>query len=181
MILTYCKQKIFTQNFSSIFVEMKSKKIILIGFMGSGKTTFGKKLASKMNLPFIDSDMEISMNENKSINEIFEAYGENHFRDLESAFIKNLKDTNEGFILSTGGGLPCFGDNMEVLNQLGTTIYLEMNPKALLKRLENGLDERPLLKDLSENELLDTSQTCLLFKLDGPTDQSNTHSSSTQR
>ncbi len=122
--------------------------------MGSGKTTFGKKLASKLDLPFIDSDLEISMNENKSINELFAEDGEDYFRDLESTFIQNLMKSDQDFVLSTGGGLPCFKDNMEVLNQLGTTIYLEMSPQALLKRLENGLDDRPLLKDLTENELL---------------------------
>ena len=139
----------------------QKKRIILVGFMGSGKTNFGKKLANKLNLSFIDSDLEIELNENRSINQIFEEDGEESFRKLEQVFIQNLIQSEDSFILSTGGGLPCFEDNMNRLNELGTTIYLELSPKALLKRLENGLEHRPLLRNLNEGELLKYIETKL--------------------
>lgn len=136
-------------------------RIILVGYMGSGKTTFGKTLAKRLNLPFLDSDKEIAKKENKSINSIFEQLGETEFRKMESAFINSLKDADEAFVLATGGGLPCFNNNMDLLNALGTTIYLEMSPKALLKRLENGIDQRPILKQLNEDQLLNHIETQL--------------------
>jgi shikimate kinase len=129
-------------------------RVILIGFMGSGKTTFGRKLATKLDLPFIDSDLEIEMNENKSINQLFTEYGEDGFRKMETDFIKNLALSDDEFVLSTGGGLPCFNNNMETLNSIGLTLYIKLSPKALVKRLENGKNERPLLKNKSEDEML---------------------------
>lgn len=136
-------------------------RIILVGYMGSGKTTFGKTLAKRLNLPFLDSDKEIAKKENKSISSIFEQLGEAEFRKMESAFINSLKDRDEPFVLATGGGLPCFNNHMDLLKDLGTTIYLEMPPKALLKRLENGIDQRPILKQLNEDQLLNHIETQL--------------------
>ncbi|MCB0476765.1 MAG: shikimate kinase [Crocinitomicaceae bacterium] len=129
-------------------------RIVLVGYMGSGKTTFGKILAKKLGVPFLDSDKFISSQQGMEINEIFQEKGEAFFRSLEKEFISNLMHSTEDFVLSTGGGLPCFENNMDLLNQIGTTIYLEMSPNALLKRLENGKESRPLIKELSDNELL---------------------------
>ena len=129
-------------------------RIILVGFMGSGKTSFGKKLAKKLNIPFIDSDHEIELQEKKSINELFEMIGESGFREIEQNFILNLKQKSDSFILSTGGGLPCYKNNMEQLNSIGTTIYLELTPKALQSRLKSGKDHRPLLKNKTDDEML---------------------------
>ncbi len=129
------------------------QKVILVGFMGSGKSTLAKKLAAKLSLPFIDSDKAIEAHYNKSIGELFAEHGESHFRDLERHFIETL-NTEENFVLATGGGLPCFGKNMEVLNNLGATFYLERSPKELAHRLINSKEKRPLLEGLSEEELL---------------------------
>lgn len=124
-------------------------RIILIGFMGSGKTTLGKKIANKLSLPFIDSDQEISKMESKSINALFEELGESGFRKLESDYIKGLDALSTEYVLSTGGGLPCFNNNMETLNELGTTIYIQMSHKAISTRLKNEKNTRPLIKNLS--------------------------------
>lgn len=129
-------------------------RIILIGFMGSGKTTLGKKIANKLNVPFIDSDREIEAHYNKSISEIFVEFGESHFREIESEYIDAL-DLRDDFVLATGGGMPCFGDNMDRLNQLGPTFYLKRSPKELAHRLKNAKSKRPLIEGLEETELLE--------------------------
>lgn len=129
------------------------KRIILIGFMGAGKTTLGKKIAKRMNLPFIDSDREIEERHQKSIGDIFTENGESFFRTLETDYITSLKN-REGFVLATGGGMPCFGKNMELLNELGTTFYLERSPKELANRLFNAKTRRPLIEGMEQEELL---------------------------
>lgn len=129
------------------------KRVILVGFMGAGKTTLGKKIAKKMGLPFIDSDREIELRFQKSIGDIFTEHGESYFRSLESEYIESLNEQEE-FVLSTGGGMPCFGRNMELLNELGTTFYLERSAKELAHRLYNAKKRRPLIEGLEEQELL---------------------------
>jgi shikimate kinase len=136
------------------------KNIILIGFMGCGKTTTGKKLAAKLNIPFIDSDHEIEQETNLSISELFHQHGENHFRALEMTFIQSLA-TRQPFVLSTGGGTPCFNQNMELLNTLGLTIYLKRSPKELTQRLVNAKIERPLIKGKSQAEILEFIEATL--------------------
>ena len=128
-------------------------RIILIGFMGAGKSSLGKKIARRLNMPFIDSDVEISRLHSKSIGEIFKEKGENGFREIEMDFIDNLS-TEGDFVLATGGGMPCFGNAMGKLNALGLTFYLKRSPKELMHRLINAKKERPLIAGLSENELL---------------------------
>lgn len=129
------------------------KRIILIGFMGAGKSTLGKKVAKKMEIPFIDSDHEIEKRHQKTIGEIFAEHGESFFRNLETEFIHSLEDKEE-FVLATGGGLPCFGKNMELLNRLGTTFYLERSAKELANRLVNAKTPRPLIEGLEQDELI---------------------------
>ena len=129
------------------------KRIILIGFMGSGKSTLGKKLASRLAIPFIDSDAAIEKECNKSIGELFGEYGDSHFREIEAHFIRSLY-SQESFVLATGGGMPCFHANMSLLNNLGTTFYLERSPKELMNRLINAKHQRPLIAGLSEEDLL---------------------------
>lgn len=130
------------------------KRIILIGFMGSGKSTLGKKLAKRLSIPFIDSDAEIEKEYNKSIGELFGEYGESHFREIEAHFIRSMY-SRESFVLATGGGMPCFHANMSLLNNLGTTYYLERSPKELMNRLTNAKQQRPLIAGLAEEDLLD--------------------------
>ena len=128
-------------------------RVVLIGFMGSGKSTLGKRLAKRLNVTFIDSDAEIENRYGKSIGDIFTQKGESYFREIESNFIDSMKE-EEGFVLATGGGMPCFGKNMLKLKALGTTIYLERSAKELAHRLINAKSKRPLLEGLSEDELL---------------------------
>lgn len=121
--------------------------------MGSGKTTLGKKVANRLGIPFIDSDKEIEAYYGKSISEIFVEHGESHFREIEQEYIDAL-DLREDFVLATGGGMPCFGDNMQRLNEIGLTFYLKRSPKELTQRLLNAKAKRPLLEGLSEEDLL---------------------------
>ncbi len=128
------------------------QNIILIGFMGCGKSTLGKKLAKKFNFEFLDSDKEIEKNENLTVSEIFEKYGERYFRDLEKNFLLSIQD-KKNIVLSTGGGLPCFNENMNLLNTLGTTLYIKLHPIELTKRILDSKTVRPLAKDKSKEEL----------------------------
>ncbi|MDX2361556.1 MAG: shikimate kinase [Crocinitomicaceae bacterium] len=129
------------------------RRVILIGFMGSGKTTLGKELATRMNIPFFDSDEEIERAHLKTVGEIFGTYGESRFREMETGFIDAMHEEDE-FILSTGGGMPCFDKNMEDLNKLGTTFYLERSPKELAHRLRHAKTQRPLISGLSDEDLV---------------------------
>ncbi|MFT5858795.1 MAG: shikimate kinase [Flavobacteriaceae bacterium] len=129
------------------------RRVILIGFMGSGKTTLGKEVAKRMGIPFIDSDQEIETHFKKSIGDIFTENGESFFRTLETEYIEAL-DLRDDFVLATGGGMPCFGRNMELLNELGTTFYLNLSAKELEHRLYNAKTPRPLIEGLDEDELL---------------------------
>jgi shikimate kinase len=129
------------------------RRIILVGFMGSGKTTLGKEIAKSIGIPFIDSDKEIEEHYQKSIGEIFTENGESYFRTIETEYIEAL-DLRDDFVLSTGGGMPCFDRNMSLLNEIGTTFYLNQPPKELARRLYNAKTPRPLIEGLSENELL---------------------------
>lgn len=137
------------------------KRVVLVGFMGSGKSTLGKKLANKLKVPFIDSDSEIEAHFQKSIGELFAEHGESHFRELERDYIEAL-DLRDDFVLSTGGGMPCFGDNIERLNEIATTFYLERSPKELAHRLANAKEQRPLISGLNKDELLEYIENKLL-------------------
>lgn len=127
-------------------------KIFMIGFMGCGKSTLGKKLALKLGYPFIDIDKVIESRINMSIREYFEKNGENSFRELESSILKTTQ-LPENSIIATGGGAPCFFDNLEWMNENGTTVYLSLSPKALAKRLESATDQRPVLQNLKGEKL----------------------------
>jgi shikimate kinase len=129
-------------------------KIFLIGFMGCGKTTSGKKLAAALNYPFYDLDHQIVAATGQSIPAYFEQYGEETFRVLEKNTLQQF-DYPTNCVVSTGGGTPCFFDNMAWMNNNGLTIYIDMPAAALAKRLEQGKHKRPLLKDLDEAGLVD--------------------------
>ena len=129
-------------------------KIFLIGFMGAGKTTLGKELSRKMMIPFFDLDHIIEEGENLSIPDIFRKMGEESFRVLEGKYLKEypFPDT---YILSAGGGTPCFFDHMDYMNQIGHTFYLQLSPKSLANRLMNAKDPiRPLINDKTGDELI---------------------------
>jgi len=127
-------------------------KVFLVGFMGSGKTTIGKKLANYLKYDFIDLDKLIETKVGMSIVEYFELHGESAFRDLEREVLQKT-DFPENVIIATGGGAPCFGDNMEWMNKNGLVAYLSLSPKALAHRLENSKTDRPLIRHLKGDEL----------------------------
>lgn len=127
--------------------------IYIVGFMGSGKTTAGKKLASLLGWSFVDLDKKIEEHEGKSIPEIFSQNGEDYFRTIESYLLRNLK-TNSDTVISTGGGTPCYSDNMDFMLENGLTVYLRLTPGELKSRLSESKGERPLIKDLDQKELL---------------------------
>jgi shikimate kinase len=128
-------------------------KIFLIGFMGSGKTTLGRKLANKTGYEFIDLDHKLEQQVELSIAEYFTLFGEDAFRRLESEVLKKTVYP-ENVIISTGGGLPCFFDNMDWMNAHGRTVYIKLAPKTLADRLESGKEERPLLQEKHGDALI---------------------------
>jgi shikimate kinase len=128
-------------------------RIFLIGFMGSGKSTIGKQLASRLNYQFIDQDEMIEKQYSMTINEVFASFGEAKFRETEHEVLRNLSDLNN-VIIATGGGAPCFFNNMVLMNQHGITIYLKADPKTLVSRLKDAHDTRPLINGKTGPELL---------------------------
>jgi len=129
-------------------------RIFLIGYMGSGKTTVGKLLAAKLGLRFTDMDAHIEEKSFKSVNQIFTEQGEQQFRLLEQQSLHELADF-DNVVISTGGGAPCFFDNMEFMNEHGITIYLKLTPEELSERLDTSqADKRPLLSGRKGEELL---------------------------
>jgi len=132
---------------------MSGKNLIyIIGFMGSGKSTAGRKLAASMGWPFIDLDRKIEEVALKTIPRIFSEDGEEHFRKIESEVLRNLDNTKRT-VVSTGGGTPCHGDNMDFMLKTGVTVYLKMTPGQLAKRLLDSSGERPLLKNVPDESL----------------------------
>ncbi len=127
--------------------------IFLIGLPGSGKTTLGKQLANVLKFKFIDLDTVIENTREKTIPEIFKTDGEDQFRVFEKeALHSSIKRNN--VIISTGGGTPCFFDNMEQMNASGTTLFIDVTPNELINRMSgDGQADRPLLSGKSEIEL----------------------------
>ncbi|MCW3085417.1 MAG: shikimate kinase [Bacteroidetes bacterium] len=127
--------------------------LFLIGYMGSGKSTAGKKLAAKLQVEFVDLDKFIETETGESINAIFANKGENEFRALENNALKKLINENKDRVIACGGGTPCYYGNMELMNNHGISIYLKMSADALASRLINAKDKRPLLANKNEEEL----------------------------
>ena len=124
-------------------------KIILLGYMGSGKSTLGKALAVAKNVPFVDLDTYIATAEKMSVQDIFATKGEIYFRKKETFYLQELLQKEGDCILSLGGGTPCFGNNMQLIKGEGNiSIYLKYLPKTLAKRLAKSTS-RPLLKELN--------------------------------
>ncbi|MCF0197221.1 MAG: shikimate kinase [Bacteroidaceae bacterium] len=129
-------------------------RIILIGYMGSGKTTVGRQLAMSLGLSFYDLDWYIEMRFHRTVAQIFAERGEEGFRQMERNMLHEVAEF-EDVVLSCGGGTPCFYDNMEYLNQMGETVYLKCTPEVLAAHLKMGKVERPLIKGKSPDELVD--------------------------
>ncbi len=130
------------------------RKIILIGFMGVGKSSLGLTLSKAFDIPFYDLDTEIEKETGKSISTLVAEHGMDFFRESEKKTLKELRLPSE-YILAIGGGTPCFFDNMQTLKRLGSTIYLTASAEFLFSRLKNKKAKRPLIADKSDGELLD--------------------------
>jgi len=125
----------------------------LNGFMGSGKSHWGRIWATEFKLGFIDLDEMIAISEGRPVVDIFETKGETYFRTLEA---KKLRETAElkNTIIACGGGTPCFHNNMSWMNEHGITVYIDATPSEILRRLAKGQAQRPLIKKLNHAELL---------------------------
>ena len=124
--------------------------VYIIGYMGVGKTTLAKLLAEQLQLPFLDTDLEIEQQEKRSIAEIFKKEGELYFRMLESEL---LKQYNSKGIVACGGGLAIHNNNMELINSKGISIYLKASANCLYNRLKDDKERRPLIVNITNEEL----------------------------
>ena len=129
------------------------KRIILIGYMGAGKTTIGRALAKELGLSFYDLDWYIENRRHKKVAQIFAEQGEEGFRQIEHNMLHEVAEF-EDIILSCGGGTPCFFDNIDYMNSLAQVVYLRCEPEVLHRHLLMGKVERPLLKGKSPDELI---------------------------
>ncbi len=127
--------------------------LYLIGFMGSGKSYLGKRWAEALHLPFLDLDTYIEQRTQKTINELFDFYGEVNFRAFETQMLKEITKAQPQTIIACGGGAACFNNNILFMNEQGTTIYLQATANTLVKRLENEKMNRPLIKNISTDAL----------------------------
>lgn len=127
-------------------------RIVLIGYMGSGKTTVGRALSKDLGMPFYDLDWYIESRMRKSVKQLFDERGEEGFRAIEHNMLHEVAEF-ENVILSCGGGTPCFYDNMDYINQQAETVYLKCTPEVLYKHLKMGKTVRPLLLDKTPEEV----------------------------
>ena len=131
---------------------MKQGRIILIGYMGAGKTTLGKALSKALDIPFYDLDWYIENRMHKTIKQLFDERGEEGFRKIEHAMLHEVAEF-ENVIISCGGGTPCFYDNMAYMNRQGETVYLKASPEVLYAHLKMGKTVRPLLLNKTPEEV----------------------------
>ncbi|MDC0201848.1 AAA family ATPase [Flavobacteriales bacterium] len=127
-------------------------RYFLIGFMGSGKSLIGKQLAEKLHLKYIDLDNFIKKSENRTISDIFNNSGENYFRELEEKYLKKMTK-EDNLLVSTGGGTPTIHGLMDIMNNIGETIYLECCTETLFDRLNKDKEKRPMISTLSDESL----------------------------
>ena len=128
-------------------------RVFLLGFMGCGKTHWGKLIGQKLNIPFFDLDEEIVSSEGKSINDIFAEQGEEYFRLKEKEVLYMITENHESFVMASGGGTPCFYNNIDYMNKSGTTVWFNCSVDCLFKRLVNEKEKRPLIRNLTDDQL----------------------------
>ncbi len=126
--------------------------VYLVGFMGSGKSTLGKRMAASAGWRFEDLDSVIEKMEGRTISGIFDNQGEDYFRKIEAVALRNLPAVSD-MVVACGGGTPCYGDNMEYMNSTGKTVYIRHEPGTLMNRILNARKERPLVRDMQPEEL----------------------------
>lgn len=128
-------------------------KIFLIGFMGSGKTHWGRLLSEKLGIRFFDLDEQVMEHAGKSVVEIFATEGEEQFRLMEKDVLHIITESHDSFVMACGGGSPCYFNNIEYMNQSGTSVWINAPLEVLFQRLLSEKDKRPLIKDLSDEQL----------------------------
>lgn len=129
-------------------------KIVLLGYMASGKSNIGKKISKQLKMNFIDLDDYIISKEKATIAEIFKEKGEIYFRNIESKYLKEILSKDDDFILSLGGGTPCYANNMNLINEKATTsIYLQGNVPTMVKRLIKKKAKRPIIASLADDKI----------------------------
>ena len=138
--------------------------VYLLGFMGCGKTTVGKKLAASLKWKFIDLDEKIEAKTGLTITELFSTKGEDFFREIEAATLRELT-FDSSCVVAVGGGTPCFKGNMDFMLNNGYTIYLKLTPAQLAARLKVSTDERPLIRNIKDEELPAFIETKLAERL----------------
>lgn len=139
------------------------KRIFLIGYMGSGKTTLGKAFARAMQLQFIDLDWYIEERFHQTIQDLFDERKEAGFREIERNMLHEVAEF-ENVVIACGGGTPCFFDNVEYMNQKGDTVFLNTSIEVLFRRLKASRSKRPLLKDKSDDTLKKVIQDALRIR-----------------
>lgn len=128
-------------------------RLFIIGYMASGKTTFGKALAEKSGMPFVDLDSYIEETVGKTIPEIFQELGEEGFRDIEKELLRRVIEERENSVIACGGGTPCHFNNMELMNENGITVFLEASTPVLISRLQEENSSRPLMAEKTDEEI----------------------------
>lgn len=131
------------------------KPLFLVGYMGCGKSTIGRKLSRALHLSFVDTDNCIEEREGATVFDIFHYEGEERFREIEREVLEEVIRREEASVVSTGGGLPAWGDNMERMNEVGRTVYLKRSAENIASRLSPyGRQKRPRLRGLNDEELV---------------------------
>ncbi len=130
-------------------------KLVLLGYMASGKSTIGKKLSKKMDTSFVDLDEQIVAHSGMSIPEIFKVKGEIHFRKLEAEVLQKLLNQEKELIIALGGGTPCYGTNMELIHNSATSIYLKGSLNFMVEKLSHPKrkSKRPLIAHIAQDDL----------------------------
>ena len=132
----------------------KNLKVVLVGLPGSGKSTFGRQLALELKFPYLDLDHQIEEKYDLKIPEIFSVHGEGKFREWESETLSELLRRDSSFILATGGGAPCFNDNMDLINDLSISVYLDVPLNLISGRLRlSKVQIRPMFHGLDQGEI----------------------------
>lgn len=131
------------------------KPLFLVGYMGCGKSTLGRKLARRLGVAFVDTDALVEQREGAAVADVFRYEGEEHFRQVEREVLEDVIASEDAAVVSTGGGLPVWGDNMQRMNEMGDTVYLRRSAEQIARRLSPyGRQKRPRLRGLSDEELV---------------------------
>ena len=129
-------------------------KLFIVGLPGSGKSTLGKQLAARLTLPFLDLDDRIEQHTGEAIRDTFAQRGEAVFREIERRMLQEIIAEHDQFVLATGGGAPCFFDNMDLMNSSGTTLFLDVPIPTIVQRMQGDqISNRPLLQALDQDQL----------------------------